>query len=152
MLFISACSFAQSNKEDVDMIQAMFGKEKKELVKVYMAIPEAQAQAFWTVYDQYETERKAYGKKRIALLEEYASKYGNIDDTQATGMMDKKIALYNEFGKLQKKYFGKTSKVIGGKNAAKLFQIEDYFENSLRLAIQENIPFIDELDNTLLKK
>lgn len=31
---------AQSNKEDVDLIQAAYGKEKKELVKAYTTLKE----------------------------------------------------------------------------------------------------------------
>ena len=38
-LFLSLVSFGQSNKEDVDLIQAMYGKDKKELVNLYMVIP-----------------------------------------------------------------------------------------------------------------
>ena len=30
--------FAQSNKEDVDIIQSAFGKEKKDIVKDYMQV------------------------------------------------------------------------------------------------------------------
>ena len=53
--FLSAGMFAQSNKEDVDLIQSIFGKEKKEVVQVYMTIPEAQSAKFWSLYDAYET-------------------------------------------------------------------------------------------------
>ena len=55
---LSAGMFAQSNKEDVDLIQSIFGKEKKELVQAYMTIPEAQNAKFWALYDTYETARK----------------------------------------------------------------------------------------------
>ena len=44
---LSTISFGQSNKEDVDMIQAMFGKQKKELIAAYMVIPEAKSAGFW---------------------------------------------------------------------------------------------------------
>ena len=53
---------------------------------------------------------------------------------------------------LQKKYFDKMSKTIGGKQAAKFFQLEDYLENNIRLGIQESIPFIEQLDNTKTNK
>jgi hypothetical protein len=148
ILFLAVFAFGQSNKEDVDLIQAMFGKDKKEMVKAYMAIPEAQSAAFWTSYDAYEVERKAYGKSRIALIEQYAKAYESFDDKQASDLMGKKLALQSDYVKLQKKYFGKITKIIGAKQAAKLFQFEDYIENAIRISIQEEIPFIDELENT----
>jgi hypothetical protein len=61
VFMLSTGMFAQSNKEDVDLIQSIFGKEKKELVQVYMTIPEAKSAKFWTLYDTYETARKKLG-------------------------------------------------------------------------------------------
>ena len=74
--FIFISSFAQSNKEDVDMIQAMYGKSKKEIAADFISISnEAKSKVFWKQYDVYETERKALGQKRIALLEKYQLRY-----------------------------------------------------------------------------
>ncbi|ULQ54068.1 hypothetical protein [Flavihumibacter fluvii] len=150
-LLISAISFGQSNKEDIDMIQAMFGKDKKELVQVYMTIPEAKKTAFWDLYDQYEGDRKTLGKERIALIESYANDYEKMDDVKAGNLMNRKLKWLGDYTKLQKKYFDSMSKIIGGKQASKLFQLEDYLENNIRLSIQESIPFIDELDKTKAK-
>jgi hypothetical protein len=152
VLFTSLGSFAQSNKEDVDMIQSMYGKNKKELVQAYMTIPESQKAAFWADYDKYENERKAIGRERIALIEDYANNYATLDDKKASELMNRKIKMTESFSKLQKKYFGSMSKLIGGVQASKFFQLEDYLESNIRLMIQENIPFIDEIDKTKLKE
>jgi len=151
VLFASLGSFAQSNKEDVDMIQSMYGKNKKELIQAYMTIPESQKAAFWVDYDKYENERKALGRERIALIEDYANNYATLDDKKASELMSKKIKLNDSYNKLQKKYFGSMTKIIGGIQASKFFQLEDYLENNVKLMIQENIPFIDEIDKTKLK-
>lgn len=145
-------SYGQSSKEDIDLIQSMYGKEKKELVGVYMSMPQSQSISFWAVYDQYEAERKAYGKARIALIDDYANVYDALTDEKAVELVNKKNALYNDFGKIQKKYFGKMTKIIGGKQAAKFIQLEDYLENSLRLSIQEEIPFIQEIEKSKVVK
>ena len=63
LMSFSAVTFAQSNKEDVEIIQNMFGKQKKELIQAYMTIPEDKKAGFWTLYDQYETDRKYWEKK-----------------------------------------------------------------------------------------
>jgi hypothetical protein len=150
-VFFSSLVMAQSNKEDVDMLQSMFGKNKKELVQAYMTIPEAQKAPFWAEYDKYENERKALGRDRIALIDDYANNYVTMDDKKASELMDKKLKWVGEYTKLQKKYFGSMTKIIGGVQASKFFQLEDYIENNIRLMIQESIPFIDELDKTKIK-
>jgi len=147
----SAGSNAQTNKEDLEIIQGMYGKSKKELIQAYMTIPETQQPAFWSEYDKYETERKKLGAQRAALIEDYANNYATLDDKKATQLMDTKLKWTLEYGKMQKKYFGSFGKIIGGVQASKLFQMEDYLENNVRLILQESIPFIDELDKSKLK-
>jgi hypothetical protein len=151
LLLFSTFAIAQSNKEDVEIIQNLFGKQKKELVQVYMVIPEDKKAGFWTLYDQYETDRKTLGKERIALIESYANDYATLDDRKANDLMNRKIKWLGDFSKMQKKYYDIMSKQIGGLQASKFFQLEDYLENNIRLFIQESIPFIDELDKTKLK-
>ncbi len=147
-LVLSAVIYAQSNKEDIEIIQSIFGKEKKELVNQYMAIPEAQSKKFWSLYDSYEDERKKLGKERIALIESYAQNYEKLNNAKATELMNKKIAWTNKYTKFQQTYFTKFTAVIGGIQAAKFIQLEDYIENCIRLSIQEEIPFVGELDKT----
>jgi hypothetical protein len=76
--------FAQSNKEDVDLIQSIFGKEKKELVQAYMTIPRHRVLKFWSLYDTYETARKKLGQERIKIIEEYATHYDKLDSKKAS--------------------------------------------------------------------
>ena len=63
---VSAIVSAQSNKEDIDLIQAAYGKDKKAIVAEFIQLEGAKKDAFWKLYDQYETERKTLGKKRPA--------------------------------------------------------------------------------------
>lgn len=148
ILFCSVITSAQSNKEDIALIQAMFGKEKKALVSEYMTIPDAKKDAFWKLYDEYEDKRKALGQERIKLIEAYANDYMSLDDKKATTLMTNKFVLLDKFTKLQQTYYTKFSAVIGGLQASKLMQLEDYLENNIRLYVQEQIPFVGELDKT----
>src|SRR6188508_23349 len=103
-LILTSGVFAQSNKEDVDLIQSIFGKEKKELVQVYMTIPEKQSAKFWTLYDTYETARKKLGQERIKLIEAYATNYETLDNKKATELVTKKLAWADKYTKFQQSY------------------------------------------------
>jgi methanogenic corrinoid protein MtbC1 len=141
---------AQINKDDLQILQATFGKEKAELVKAYMAIPPETDAAFWSLYDKFEEERRTIGRSKAALIEEYAKAYESLDDKKSVELTNKKLKINEDYIKLQRKYLDSFTKLIGGRRAAKFFQLEDYLENIIRLAIQESIPFIDELDKTKL--
>jgi hypothetical protein len=145
-LLISTVGFAQSNKEDVDFIQSIYGKEKKEIVAGFIVLEGAQKDAFWALYDEYEVKRKDLGKQRIALLERYANSYMTLSDAETDKLMQDMIALGMSNDKLQKTYYGKMKKAAGVKAAAQFLQIEAYLLSAVRATIMENIPFIGELD------
>ena len=153
MTFITALIFAlalvtkgQSNKEEIEYFQSIFGMEKKAVVAEFIKLEGMSNEAFWTLYDQYETERKAHGQKRIALLNKYAEQYADLDDASTEEMMGEMIALGNQYNKLIVKYYKSIKKASGIKAAAQFYQLEAYFQSVIRLKIFESIPFIGEFD------
>ena len=150
LLLVAICfstvAFAQSNKEDVELIQSIYGKEKKTIVADFIKLEGAQKDAFWKLYDEYETKRKELGKKRVALLEKYASTYSAMNDASASEITKETIKLGAETDKLMATYHKKMEKAAGAKAAAQFYQIEAYFLSVIRASILEGIPFIGELD------
>jgi len=142
-LLISTVGFAQSNKEDIDIIQSVYGKSKKDIVAGFI---NPTGDAFWVVYDEYEVKRKELGQKRVALLEKYAANYGTMDDATTDALMKEMTALGVKTDKLIETYYGKMKKASSVKAAAQFVQIETYLLSSVRVTILENIPFIGELD------
>src|SRR5688572_32900893 len=97
---LSTVVFAQTNKEDVDFIQSIYGKEKKTIVADFIKLEGAQKDAFWKLYDEYEGKRKALGHKRVALLEKYAANYGTMDDLATSNLIKETVSLGAETDKL----------------------------------------------------
>lgn len=145
-LLFSCAAFSQSNKEDIDLIQATYGKSKKELIKEYMQLGEAKAAAFWKVYDEFEAERKALGREKIRLIEDYANHYKSLTDAKADEIS--KAAIQNNISmeKMNAKYYDKFSQAVGGITASKFMQMEVYLQTTVRNIVQEEIPFIHEMD------
>lgn len=143
---VSSVAYAQSNKEDVDFIQSIYGKEKKTIVGDFIKVEGAQKDGFWKLYDEYEVKRKELGQKRIALLEKYASTYGTMDDAATSQVIKETAALGAATDKLIISYHKKMEKAAGVKAAAQFYQIEVFFLSKIRAAIFESIPFIGELD------
>ena len=145
-LFFSVSGFAQSAKEEVDMIQSLYGMEKKEIVADFIKLEGEQKTAFWKLYDAYEVQRKELGKERIGLLEMYAENYGKLDDAKTDEIIKKMNSLTVKNDKLIATYYGKMKKPVGVKAAAQFTQIEYYLLSTIRAEILEEIPFIGELD------
>jgi hypothetical protein len=146
---------AQVSQGDIQLVQKYFGAEKIALVKDYMKLNPHQDSAFWPIYNRYETERQAYGAERIGLVDGYLKNIKDITEEKATQMVDKGVAMEIKFKNLQKKYFSEMSKKIGPVKAAQFYQLENYINNVINLSIQENIPFVGELEQkhaTMTKK
>lgn len=145
-LFLTVTGFAQSNKEEVDLFQSLYGMDKKTLVAEFIKPVGDQKTAFWKLYDEYEMERKELGKNKFSLLEKYADNYASMDDGTMDDIMNEMISLTSKTNKLQATYYNKMKKEAGVKAASQFLQVESYLSSAIRAAVLEEIPFIGELD------
>ena len=141
-VLFASFSWAQSNKEEIDLFQAAFGMDKKAVVADFVKPSEAQKAAFWKLYDEYETQRKDLGKQRIALLKEYAETYTTMTGPQADTWTKKVIELQKKTDNLIVTYYGKVKVVSDGLVATQFYQIENYILTAIRMQVLDNVPFI----------
>ena len=137
-------AFSQSNVEEVDLIQSLYGMEKKVIVENFVQPNDLQKDAFWQVYDEYEKERKLLGKERIELLEEFASIYENMTNEQADAWMKKALDLTARQDKNVMKYYAKVKKVTSAITALRFYQVESFLLTAIRLEVLDAIPFVED--------
>jgi len=142
VLFVASFVKAQSNKEEVELMQAAFGMDKKAVVMEFVQPSETQKDAFWKLYDEYETQRKVYGKQRIELLEQYAKQYQTMTSEQADAWMKKVLDLQAKTDKLITSYYKKVRKISDGIVATQFYQIENYILAGIRAQLLDEIPFL----------
>lgn len=143
-LFMASFAFSQSSTEEVDLVQAAFGMDKKQVVAEFVSPSDAQKDAFWVLYDEYEGERKELGKQRIELLKQYADQYITMTSEQADTWTTKTINLQKKTDKLIVTYYGKVKKVTDGIVATQFYQIENYILTAIRMQILEEVPFVEK--------
>jgi hypothetical protein len=141
-LFLTSFAWAQSNKEEVDLYQAAFGMEKKAVVTDFVKPSPAQKDAFWKLYDQYETQRKALGKQRIELLNQYADQYLTMTPAQADVWTKKVIELQKKTDGLIITYYDKVKLATDALVATQFYQIENYILTAIRMKVLDNVPFV----------
>ena len=144
MLFVGASTtFAQSAQTEVEIIQEVFGLEKKVAVANFMELGD-DAEGFWKIYDEYEAKRKELGKERIQIIADYAKSYPTISDDEILSLFKRTKAFKKSFAKLQKTYFKRMKKEVGTSKAAQFWQLESYFNAMIQAEIYSQIPFIGE--------
>jgi hypothetical protein len=142
----SLTTFAQGKSYDLAVIQSVYSKNKADLVKSSLTLSDAQSKAFWPIYDQYEAERVSLSNQRVAIIEDYLKNYDKLTDEHSAALINRIFANEKSYTNLQQSFFPKFAGAVGGKNAAKFFQVENYLQLIVRLHFQDQIPFIGELD------
>lgn len=146
MVAFSFVAYCQSDKEEVDLVQSIFGMEKKAIATEFIQLDDAQGDAFWLTYDEYETKRKALGRKRIELFNRYVSNYASLDDATTDQIIQDMTSMQTQTNKLIADYYKKVKKQSGVKAAAQFYQFEHYILSNIRTEIMQSIPFIGEFE------
>jgi len=138
---------AQNNiDEELQLVRDQWGVDKKQLIMQYMNFTDAESKAFWPIYDAYMKENRVLMDKRINLIKDYAKSYQNLTNAKSADITNKILDNDVAVATLQKKYYAKFSTAITPKRASQYLQVEYYLLTSIKSMIQDQIPFIGELE------
>lgn len=146
LLCCSTLGFSQAAKDDQLVIEMQFNKTRKDLIKEYLSLSAEKEVAFWKVYDEYEIKRKDLGIDRLLIINDYIKTYEQLTNEQAKSFAYRIMVNDESITALQKEFFPKFMKAVGAKDSAKFYQLENYFQTIIRMDLQDQIPFIDELN------
>ncbi len=143
-LFVTLGITAQTNTEEIDLIQSIYGIEKKAIVKEFVHPKTNNATAFWDIYETYEVERKIIGKERIKLLDQFATQFEKMTNEESSIWMKKVFAMDNNQDKLLERYYKKVSKVTSPLVAMRFYQVENFLLTAMRYEILNEMPFVED--------
>ena len=130
---------AQSNQDEIQLMQSLYGMEKRDIVAEFVELSANQENEFWLLYDAYEIKRKEIGKERFKLLSSYVDDYGEVKPQDADNFMKKAIPLRNKSDKLVDSYYKKIKVKTDPIVAMQFYQIENYLTDVIRLELLEEI-------------
>ncbi len=139
-------SNAQSNSEEIDLMQSIYGMQKRDLIAKHIKIEAGHADLFWQMYDEYEIARKEIGLQRVNNIELYAEKYEKLTGPDADAIIRASMDVQKSFISLWEKTYKKMAKSISPVTAAQFIQAEMFFENMVRQELSLNIPLIGEFE------
>ena len=85
-------SFSQNfSADEIEVIQNVFGSEKKMIIQENIDLSGVNANKFWELYDEYEATRKELGNEKMELLKKYTTQKGAVSVMQADALMKKAI-------------------------------------------------------------
>lgn len=141
-IVLSLSAFSQSYKDELDLVQSVWGKNKKALTMDFLQLTPEQATAFGSIYDEYLEARKKITQVRGEAIATFAASNAQLDDASAKEMVTKLMKNNNNLASLQSKTFKKLSKTLSPAKAAQWWQLESYIDAEIRAAILGELPLL----------
>ena len=111
--------------DNMDIVRQQIKADKKAFVAKNMQLTQAEATAFWPVYDAFQTELSALGDRSVRLVREYASNYQSLSDATAKQLTEDYLAIQRDRVALLQSYLPKFRGVLSEKKVARYYQIEN---------------------------
>jgi hypothetical protein len=131
--------FAQA-KSDFELTRDVLQAERKLLVSQNLSLTEAEATAFWPVFDQYAVEQRALNDRLVKTIESFAAEYETLTDDRAEALLEESLSIREDRNQLRRSYLKRFSKAISGKKLARFFQIDSKIDALLDAKIAQVIP------------
>jgi len=143
--FLALPAFAQEGSPEkyLELMRTDIRTAKVALLTDALNLSQTQADAFWPLYREYDTEASALGDRRVAMVKQFAAKYGSLTDTDAAGFMTEWFALQKDRLKIREKYSGKISKAVSSLIAARFLQVDYTLGMLIDLSIAAELPLME---------
>jgi len=136
---------AISQEKPADNMQIVLEKiraDKKLLVAENMQLTEAEAKAFWPVYDQYQDELFLLRMRTAKLIKDYADASEKMSNDTARKLLDELMIIEALGPKLRQTYLPKFRKVLPETKVVRYYQIENKINAALMYELAANIPLL----------
>jgi hypothetical protein len=144
MVMVSVLTVAAQEKpsDNMQIVREKVRADKKLLVAENMQLTEAEAKAFWPVYDQYQDELFLLRARTAKLIKDFADAYEKMSGETAKKLMDEFITIEGLGPKLRQAYLPKFRKVLPEVKVVRYYQIENKIQAALFYELAANIPLM----------
>lgn len=129
VVFVSGMAWAQqAGDKPADNMQIVRDKlqaDKKLLVSENMKLTEAEAKAFWPVYESYQKDLIKLNDRALKNISDYAENMDKLTDDAAKKLVKEQMSINSDRQKLTQTYLPKLEKALPYKKVMRYMQIEN---------------------------
>lgn len=143
LLFVLAAPVA-AQEQYLELLRQDVKTQKVALITEAMSFTDAEGEAFWPIYREYDVESSKLYDGLLATIKDYAANYESMTDEKASELVKASFKFQSDELKLRKKYHGKFEKAISPIRATQFSQIENRISLLIRLQISAQLPIMME--------
>ncbi len=127
----------------LEVLKSDVRTQRRALITGAMSLTEEQAQKFWPIYKEYEAETDKLVDRELELIKKYADMYKGMTDEVADALLNDAMDIDQKQLDLNKKYYKKMKKELGGKVSAKFRMVDNRINLMINLQIAASVPVIE---------
>ncbi|HKT45923.1 MAG TPA: hypothetical protein VJP87_00225 [Candidatus Acidoferrales bacterium] len=128
--------------EYVVLLRENLRQEKGEILGAVMQFSPADANKFWPIYDEYNTELNKLNDRRLQNIKDYAASYSQMTDEKADHLTRQALDFQKQRTDLLAKYYERVKSELGATTAARFLQVENQLLSLIDLQIDGNLPIV----------
>ena len=142
MVWAFLASAQDKPADNMQIVREKIRADKKLFVAENMQLTEAEAKAFWPVYERYQDELFLLRTRTVKLINDYAQAYEEMTDDTAKNLLDEYVTIETLGLKLRQAYLPKFRNVLPEVKVVRYYQIENKINAALMYELGANIPLM----------
>jgi hypothetical protein len=140
LTLVGVAPIVAQDRSGVEVSRQQLQADRQAIVAKNLPLSEPQAAAFWPLYREYRAALAPLGDRSVALITNYAAKYGSLTDPDADAMLKESLAIQTERLKVQSKYVDRFKKIVPGTLVTRFYQIENKLDAIINYELAAQIP------------
>lgn len=130
--------------EQLQLLQAQVGPEKRALIEQQLDLRPDQAAKFWPVYEAHQAALAGFNERRLRNIMDYARIWDTeaLDDASATALAKEALSIEKDEVEQMERTFKHLKGVISPKKAVRYLQIESKLRAILRFQQAAEVPLV----------
>ncbi|RZU02455.1 hypothetical protein [Rivibacter subsaxonicus] len=133
---------AQTAADTMQQVRDSARKDKRAFVEQQLKLDEAQAKAFWPLYERYQKELLAINRRSTVAVVDYVNVQDRLTDGAAGQLLRELTAIDTDRAKLKEAYLKRFLKVLPGKQVARYYQLENKIQAVQEYDSTSQIPLV----------
>src|SRR5512135_2317399 len=136
---------ADKPADNMQILKDKVKADKKLLVATNMDLTEAEAKAFWPIYDAYQKDLEALNQRTVAMIKSYADAWNanSVDNEKAKKLTSDFLSIQSDEVKMMQSYVPKLNKAVSAIKVARYLQIESKIRTIIKYELTSQVPLVE---------
>jgi hypothetical protein len=129
---------------NMEILRQKIKADKKLVVAENMQLSDAEAKAFWPIYEAYQKDLDQINARLGQAIMSYAEAYrkGAIPNDVASKLLDEALSIEEAQTQLKRSYVPKLNKALPAAKTVRYIQIENKIRALVNMELADNIPLV----------